>query len=161
MKLDIILHCSFPGERLLRVEYTRWHNKRPMGLDTLLAKVPEVAHIFPFDPRGRNWPYFHSMNSGFWETGWFSNCHIWARNLAIGQSDRNCIFGHETLPTCQKLHIYSLLAPWRQNGAYFCSIGSVFRDTGRFSKLPYLGIKLGHWPKFQNFHIYSPSTTGG
>ncbi len=26
-------------------------------------------------------------------------------------------------------------------------------DKGRFSKLPHLGMKLGHWPKFQNLHI--------
>ncbi len=32
---------------------------------------------------------------------------------------------------------------------------------GRFSKLLYLGMKLGHWPKFQKLHIYYPSTPGG
>ncbi len=32
--------------------------------------------------------------------------------------------------------------------------GSGFRDTGRFSKLPYLGMKLSHWPKFQKLHVY-------
>ncbi len=39
-------------------------------------------------------------------------------------------------------------------------MGSSFRDTGRLSKLPYLGMKLGRWPKFQKFHIYSLSTPG-
>ncbi len=50
-----------------------------------------------------------------------------------------------------------------QNWDYFCSTGSGFRDTGRFSKLPYLGMKLGHWPKFQKLHIhvYPVSTPGG
>ena len=38
--------------------------------------------------------------------------------------------------------------------AYFRSTGSGFHDMGRFSKLPYLGMKLGHWPKFQKLHIY-------
>ncbi len=32
-------------------------------------------------------------------------------------------------------------------GRYFRSTGSGFRDTGRFSKLPYLGMKLDHWQK--------------
>ena len=38
---------------------------------------------------------------------------------------------------------------------------SGFRDTDRFSKLPYLGIKLGHWPMCQMLHIWSLSTSGG
>ena len=33
-----------------------------------------------------------------------------------------------------------------RNQAYFHSTGSGYRHTGRFSKLPYLGIKLGLWP---------------
>ena len=32
---------------------------------------------------------------------------------------------------------------------------------GRFSKLTYLDMKLGHLPKFQKFHIYPFSTPGG
>ncbi len=35
------------------------------------------------------------------------------------------------------------------NWAYFRYTGSSFRDTGHFSNLLYLGMKLGHWPKFQ------------
>ncbi len=41
--------------------------------------------------------------------------------------------------------------------AYFRSIDRGVRDTGRFSKLPYLGMKRGHWPKFQKFHMYCTS----
>ena len=45
-----------------------------------------------------------------------------------------------------KLHIYmySLSTPGRQTWAYLRSTGSGFQDTGRFSNLPYLGMKLGH-----------------
>ena len=32
-------------------------------------------------------------------------------------------------------------------------MGSGFRDVDRFSKLLYLGIKLGHWKKFQKLQI--------
>ena len=57
-----------------------------------------------------------------------------------------------------KLHIQSLSTPRGWNWAYFRSTGNGFRNTGHFSKLPYLGIKLGNWPKFQKFHIYSDSS---
>ncbi len=42
---------------------------------------------------------------------------------------------------------------------FFPSTGSHFQDIGRFSKLPYLAIKLSHWPKFQKLHIHSLSTS--
>ena len=76
------------------------------------------------------------------------------------------IFGHETLPLAkkkfQKLHIYCVSTPGGQIWAYFWYMGSGFQDMGGFSKLPYLGMKLGHWPKFQKLHIYySLSTPGG
>ena len=48
-----------------------------------------------------------------------------------------------------------LSTPWGQNLTYFRFMGSSFQDTGPFSKLPYLGMKLGHWQKFQKLHIYS------
>ncbi len=78
-------------------------------------------------------------------------------------------------PMFQKLHIHSLSIPGCQNWAYFCCMGSGFRDNGWFSKLPYLGIpkygpvfkmpylgmKLGKWPKFQRLRIYCLSTPGG
>ncbi len=49
----------------------------------------------------------------------------------------------------------------RGNWAYFCSMGSSFQDTGHFSNLPYLGMKLSKWPKFQKLHMYPLSTPGG
>ncbi len=35
----------------------------------------------------------------------------------------------------------------------FSLYSSSFRHTGRFSKLPYLGMQLGHLQKFQKLHI--------
>ncbi len=52
----------------------------------------------------------------------------------------------------RKLHIYSLTTAKGRNWAYFLSAGSGFRDTGRFSNLPYtLGMKL--WPKCQKAKV--------
>ncbi len=45
-----------------------------------------------------------------------------------------------------------------RNLAYFHHRSSGFWDTDRFSKLPYLGMKLGHCPKCQKLHIYSLCT---
>ena len=39
-------------------------------------------------------------------------------------------------------------------------MGSGFWDACRFLNFPYLGMKLGHWPKFQEFPIYFISTSG-
>ncbi len=61
------------------------------------------------------------------------------------------IFGHETWPL---LHLYSFYTRGCWDWAYFRSTGSSFRDSGAFSKLPYLGMKLCNWPKFQKLHIY-------
>ncbi len=47
-----------------------------------------------------------------------------------------------------------------RNWTYFHIRSSGFRDTGRFSKLPYLSMKLGHWSKCQKLHIYCLSTPG-
>ncbi len=71
----------------------------------------------------------------------FQNCYIWAWNLAISQSARSFTYTH-------------LLPPGSLNWAYFCTTISGFRDKGQFSQLPYLGMKLGKWPKFQKLHVY-------
>ncbi len=59
------------------------------------------------------------------------------------------------------VYIYSLSTHRGQKWAYFCSMGSGFRDTGRFPKLLYLGMILGHWPKCQKLHIHPLSTPKG
>ena len=59
-----------------------------------------------------------------------------------------------------KFHMYSLSTPRGQNWAYLHPRSSGFRDTGRFSKLPFLGMKLGPWPKCQKLHVYPLSPRG-
>ena len=101
----------------------------------------QKLHIYPLStPGGRNWAYFCSTGSGFWDTGQFSKLPFLGMKLG-------------KWPKFQKFHIYPLSTPRGRNWAYFCSMGSGFWDTGQFSKLPYLGMKLGHWPKFQKLHI--------
>ena len=59
-----------------------------------VAKVPEAAHIpVLFLPQGVEielifalWAAFHEIQADF------QTCHIWAWNLAIGQSSRSCTY---------------------------------------------------------------------
>ncbi len=60
-------------------------------------------------------------------------------------------FGH--LP---KFHIYSL-----SRGSKLSLLLLYGQWFPRFSKLPYLRMKLGHWPKCQKLHIYPLSTPWG
>ncbi len=76
----------------------------------------------------------------------FQNYHIWAWNLAIGQSYRSCSYTMYTL----------FLPQGGQKWTYFCSTWSGFRDTGGFSKFPYLGMKLCHWQKYPEVTHNSP-----
>ena len=60
------------------------------------------------------------------------------------------------------LSIYTLFLPQGVKiELIFALRVAVFRNTGRFFKLPYLGMKLGHWQKFQKLYIHSLSTPGG
>ncbi len=59
-----------------------------------VTKVPEDPHSYLSNPGGQNWVYFRSTGSGFWDMGQFSNWHIWAWNLASGQSSRSCTYTH-------------------------------------------------------------------
>ncbi len=112
-----------------------------------LAKVPEVAHIIPFHHRGRNWAYFRSMGSGWLEAD-FHNCYIWSWNMAIGQRSRSCAY---TLFLPKRVELELIFTLW-------AAISKIRAD---FSKLPYLVMKLGHWPKFQRLHIKPLSTLDG
>ena len=78
----------------------------------------------------------------------FPNCHIWAWNLLTDKRFRSCIY---TLFLPQVVEIELI----------FALRAVVFRDTGHFSKLPYLGMKCSKWAKFQKLHTYSLSTPGG
>ncbi len=106
-----------------------------MGLDTLLENQLshwQKLHIHSLSTlKGLSWAYFSSMG----------------RFLRYGLSFKLAIFGYENChwPRFQKLHIYVLSTPRGRTWTYFRSTGSRFWDTGQFSNLPYLGMKLGHW----------------
>ncbi len=69
---------------------------------------------------------------------------------------RIAIFGHETWPLAKMpdvAHIPSF-HPKGSNLSLFSLYGQRFSRYGPISKLPYLAMKLGHWPKFQKLYIY-------
>ncbi len=160
-----------------------------MGFDALLKN--QLGHGPKFQklhihlisiPGGRNWAYFRSMGSGFLDNCWFSKLpylarklvhwpkfqtwHIYslsnprARNLAhsrstgsrfrdtgqfsyLGMNSKSCTYTLFLPPGGLKLSLFLLYGP-------------------RFPRYgPYLGMKLGHWPKFEKLHIYSLSTPSG
>ena len=79
----------------------------------------------------------------------FENCHIWAWNLAFGQSFRSCTY---TLFLPQRVEIdfiFTLRAMVSMIRADFQN-GHIWPWTWP-----------GHWPKFQKLHIYTLSTPGG
>ncbi len=89
------------------------------------------------------------------------------RFLRYGLIYKIVIFGHETWPLAKipevahTVYLVVSFYPRGRNGGYFRSRSSGFRDMGRFTKLPYLGMKFGHWPKCQKLAIYLLSTLGG
>ncbi len=94
-------------------------------------------------PWGRNWAYFRSTDSGFWDTGQVSKLPY--LGIKLCQSSRSCT--------------YTLFLP--RGRIYFHSTGSGFWDTDWFSKLPYFDMKPALWPKFQKLHIYTLTTPRG
>ena len=60
--------------------------------------------------------------------------------LVIGKSSRSCT--------------YTLFLTQGGTIELIWSTGSSFQHRGHFSNLPYLGMKFGQWPKFQNLYIY-------
>ncbi len=78
----------------------------------------------------------------------FLNFHIWAWNMEFEETSQRCI--------CTRF-----LPHGGRHSAYFRPMGSRFRDTGRFSKLPYLGVKPGIWKKCQKLHMDPLSTPVG
>ena len=67
-------------------------------------------------------------------------------NLATGKSSRSCT--------------YILFLPQEAEIGLFLHYRQRFRNMDWFSKLPYLGMKLGRWQKFQKLHVHSLSTLG-
>ncbi len=71
-------------------------------------------------------------------------------------------FGIKERRSFVKLHIpVHSFYPKGLTLSFFPSTGSHFQDTGRFSKLAYLGMKLVHWKKFQKLYIHSLFTPRG
>ncbi len=129
-----------------------------------LAKVPEVAHILPFYPRGSKFSSFFALRAAVSEIGaYFQNCYIEAWKFAILAK----------VPEVE--HVYTLFLPhgvnidfifilraavseiwanfqtchiWAWNLAMGQSSRSCTYDMGQFSNMSYLGMKLGHGPKF-------------
>ena len=117
-----------------------WFSKLPyLGMKLgHWPKVPESGTytLFLTHAGARNWANSRPAGSVF--PRYWSICKI-------------CIFGHEF----QKLPIYSLSTPKAMKLSLFLLYGQRFlRYRGEFSKLPYLGTKLGMWPKFQKLHVY-------
>ncbi len=114
-----------------------------------MAKVPEVAHIL-FLPQGVEIELTFALWAAISEIrADFQNCHIYL-GMKLGK----------LVAKVPHTLVYSRSTPGGQNWSYFCFMGSGFRYTGQVLKLPYLGMKLGHWPKFQKLHTYSLSTLG-
>ncbi len=138
---------SLYGQQFLR--YGPIFKAAAFGHETWpMVKVKEVANILSLYPREIEVELIFALRAAVSEI-WahFQNCHIWAWNLAIAQSARS--------------YTYTLSLSKRESWAYFRFTGNSFWDTGRFSKLPYLGMKLGHWPKCQKLHIYCLPTPVG
>ncbi len=142
--------------------YMLYKNKRPMGLDALLENLAidkssrQIRADFPtchirawnfaigksctytlFLPQGVEMELIFDLWAAVFD---IRNCHIWAWNLA--KSSRSCTYRLSVyLPQGEKFElIFDLFIFYRP---------SSFQDMGWFSKLPHLGMKLGHWPKFQ------------
>ncbi len=90
-----------------------------------LAKVPEVALSF------------YSRGAKLIFTPWAVVSEIWADFSKLLYMSMKLGYWLKF----QKMHIQSFSTPGGRNSAYFPSTGSGFQDTGRFSKLPYVGMK--------------------
>ena len=147
-------------------------NKRLMGLDALLEN-----HWPKFQAdtgRFSNLPYL-GMKLCHWQNvskvlSFYPSGSKLSSFLIYGQRFPRCgpifeisIFEHETWPLAKVPEVAHILpsTPEGWNWAYFRSTDSEFLDTGRFSKLLYLGMKLGNWPRFQKLHIYGLLTLVG
>ncbi len=120
-----------------------------------LAKVPEVAQILSFYPRGSNskLSFFRSMGSSFRDTDqFFQNCHI-----------QFMILGHETWPLVkvpQVAHVLSFY-PKGSKLSLFSLYGQRFLRYGPIFKIAIFGHEtcpLAKVPEVAN--IISPYPTG-
>ena len=126
-------------------------------------KLPEVGYGPSFYCWWPNWTYFHSMGTSFRDTD-TDILSFYPRAPKLSLVSLYC----KRLPRCGptfKLP-YAGVKPGIKKVAYGPSFlgqnakiindstRSGFRDMGRFSKLPYLGMKLDQWQKFEKLHIH-------
>ncbi len=112
-----------------------------LGMKPGTWKKLKKLHMSPLStPWDRNWTYFHSTGSGFWDMGRFENCHIWPWNLESEKSAKKL----DVDPLSTAGVEIELILLYEQ------------RYTGRFWKLPYLGMKHGIWKKVPEV-AYGPS----
>ncbi len=109
-----------------------------------LGKVPEVAHILSFYTTGSKLRYFLLYGQRF---------------QRYGPLFRIGIFGHETSSRTKYPEVctYTPFLPQCVEIELIFALSAAVSD----SKLPYLGMKLDHWPKWQKLHRYSLSTPRG
>ena len=133
-------HCLGTGQRF---RDDRWFSKLPFSPWKLATGQKTRNGTYTLsNPGGQNWDHSRSTGSGFQDTGRFSKFSY------MGINFRSCIY---TLFLPQGVEIELIVALW----------AAVSEVQANFQKLPYLGMKLGKWPKFQKLHIYPLSTPGG
>ena len=98
------------------------------------------------------------------------NCHMFLKKpcqkfLRYAQIFKIAIFGHETWPLAKVLEIAQKLSSYPRGPKWslvFALRATVSEIQAHFQNCHiFLGMKLGHWPKFQKLHIYSHSTPEG
>ncbi len=78
----------------------------------------QKLHILFFNPRGRNWSYFHSTASGFWDLGRFLKLPYLGMSFLTDKGSRS--------------GTYAVLPFYPMKLSLFRSTGSGFRDTADF-----------------------------
>ncbi len=110
--------------------------------------VHEIAHTLSFYPRGRNWAYFCSTGSSFWDTG----CSLKFPYLAM----KSGIW--RKVPKLHTRYVVSFY-PRGSKFSLFSLCGPPFSRYGPFFKFPYLGMKPGIWRQVPKLYIHSLSIT--
>ncbi len=125
----------------LRPIWLRLLRYKPIFNNAILFHESPKLYILPFStPTNWNWPYFHST----------------APVSKIQGHFKIAIFGHETRQLAKVPEVANTRFSKNWNWDYFCYTDIGFRNTGRFSKFPYI---------FRNetytLHIHSLSTRMG
>ena len=138
-----------------------------------LAKVPEVAHIPSFYPTGSKLTLFFTLRAAvsdiygsIFKIAIFGHGTFWLKiGRYLGKLAYFCSTGRVFRDTGRYLTrscTYTLFLPQGvEIELIFTLRAAVSEITSQFSKVPYLGTKLGHWPKFQKLNIYSLSSPRG